>query len=72
MSGVWKEHCPIDEDEWPVHCQAWRGGWEYRVEHGPGKPDRKLILEMVESPGLLSVWLQGYSAAVEYAEGDCD
>ena len=28
---------PSDEDEWPVQRQAWRGGWEYRMEHGPGE-----------------------------------
>jgi hypothetical protein len=59
----WQEHCPIDEEEWPVQRQAWRSGWEYRMEHGPGKPDRETILEMVERPTLLSVWLQGFAAA---------
>ena len=33
------------------------------MEHGPGKPDRETILEMVERPTLLSVWLQGFAAA---------
>jgi len=61
----WKDRCPIDEQEWPVQTQAWRGGWEYRMEHGPGQPDRESILEMVERPTLLSVWLQGYTAADE-------
>jgi hypothetical protein len=37
----------------------------HRVEHGPGKPDREAILRMVDSPSLLSVWLQGYAAADE-------
>lgn len=59
----WQEHCPIDESEWPAKRQAWRSGWEYRKEHGPGKPDRDTVLGMVERPSLLSVWLQGYSAA---------
>lgn len=66
----WQEHCPIDEEEWPVQRQAWRGGWVYRKERGPDKPDRSTILEMIESPNLLSVWLQGFSEADEYFRED--
>lgn len=61
--GKWREHCPIDEDENPVLRQAWRGGWEYRMEHGPGKPDKETVLDVMGKPSLLSVWMQGFSAA---------
>ena len=64
----WQEHCPIDEREAPVKRQAWKGGWIYRIEHGPGKPDRKTILSMVDRPSLASVWLQGFSSANTHAE----
>lgn len=59
----WKDYCPIGEDEPPVKRQAWRGGWEYCMEHGPGVPDRSVVGEMGNRPALLSVWLEGYSAA---------
>jgi hypothetical protein len=64
----WQEHCPIDEEEWLVQRQAWRSGWEYRMEHGPGlseeeaEPIARHVLDSY-TPPVLSAWLQGYSAA---------
>lgn len=71
----WKDHCPIDEDEWPVQRQAWRSGWEYRMEHGGGltaEEAEPIVRNAVEeySPTILSVWLQGYSTAESVAAGD--
>jgi hypothetical protein len=51
------------QDDWPIQRQAWKGGWIHRVEEGPGKPERETILRLVDSPSLVSVWLQGYAAA---------
>jgi hypothetical protein len=64
----WKKHCPMDEDEWPVQRQAFRGGWEYRVQHGPGLDEEAagpISVRVVEEygAGVLSAWMQGYSAA---------
>lgn len=63
MPADWKQHCPIDEDGLPVERQAWREGWQYRIRHGPGQPDRATVLGMVGRTALLSVWMQGFSAA---------
>lgn len=63
MPDEWEQECPIPEDEAPAQRQAWRRGWEYRMEHGPGKPDREAMLNVMGEPSLVSVWLQGYSAA---------
>jgi hypothetical protein len=77
MSAEWEQHCPISEDEWPVQRQAWHGGWMYRMEHGPGFSDgeaeaikRRSIDE--NSPSMLSIWLQGYSAADNYQRDELD
>ena len=64
----WQEYCPIGEEEWPVQRQAWHSGWEYRMEHGPGlnaTDAETVVRRMMDeySPTILSVWLQGYSAA---------
>jgi hypothetical protein len=68
MAEPWKRHCPIDEEEWPVQRQAWHAGWMYRMDNGAGLSDdeaepiaRRTVEEY--SPSMLSVWLQGYSAA---------
>lgn len=67
----WEAHCPIDEHDHPAKRQAWKGGWMYCMEHGPGTPDPDAAREMAHRPALLSVWLQGYSAAdrVQREEG---
>lgn len=63
MAETWKERCPIGEEESPVERQAWRGGWKYREERGPGTPKMEVAAEMAGDPDLLKVWLQGYAAA---------
>lgn len=63
----WKEHCPINEEERPVERQAWHAGWEYRMQHSGA--DAAYVDSIVQrvmeeySPEVLSVWIQGYSAA---------
>ena len=62
----WHEHCPLDPDEArPVELHAWKDGWEYCMEHGPGAPDHgdRERTDLFARPALLSLWLQGYSAA---------
>lgn len=62
----WQERCPLDPDEArPVEIKAWRDGWEYGLEYGPGAPDHgdRERTDLIERPALLSLWLQGYSAA---------
>lgn len=62
----WQEHCPLDSDEArPAELRAWKDGWEYCMEHGPGAPDHgdRERTDLFERPTLLSIWLQGYSAA---------
>jgi hypothetical protein len=75
MAEPWKRHCPIDEEEWPVQRQAWHAGWMYRMEHGPGLSDEEaepIARRMLDdyTPSMLSVWLQGYSAADNVQRGD--
>lgn len=70
MSADWKKHCPISEDEDPVLRQALRGGWEYRFEHGPGKPGKETVLNVMGRSSPLSVWMQGYSAADAHQHTD--
>jgi hypothetical protein len=70
MPETWKDLCPIDEEKRPIQRQAWRGGWLYRMERGPGlgeeeKPAVDRTLEKYNS-SVLSAWLQGYSAANSY------
>lgn len=65
-----KDHCPIDEDELSVERQAWRGGWEYRMENGPGKPSRGTVLNVMGKPSLISTWMEGYSAADAHQRTD--
>lgn len=70
MPDEWKNLCPIDEDGFPVERQAWRGGWEYRMEHGDdlekGEAHR-IALDSIEDPSRLSAWLHGYNTA-DYLE----
>ncbi|WP_263787997.1 hypothetical protein [Salinibacter grassmerensis] len=62
MAETWKTRCPIGEDS-PDRRQAWRRGWQYRKEQGPGTPKMETAAEMAGKPGLLEAWLQGYAAA---------
>ena len=62
----WQDHCPLDPNQArPVELKAWRDGWAYCVEHGPGAPSRGDCrrTDLFDRPALLSIWLQGYSAA---------
>ena len=62
----WQERCPLDSDEArPVELHAWKDGWEYCMEHGPGAPDHgdRERTDLFARPALLSLWLQGYSSA---------
>jgi hypothetical protein len=63
MPTEWKRHCPIEKNDSPVKRQAFRDGWEYREEHGPGNPTLETSSEVMYSPGLLAAWLRGYAAA---------
>lgn len=69
MAETWKTRCPIDEEEAPAERQAWRGGWNYRKENGPGTPKMEIAAEMAGHPDLLSVWLKGYAAADNHFAG---
>ena len=62
------DYCPINEDDRPMQHQAWHAGWIYRMENGPGfsgEEAKSISLEIVDkySPSMVSIWLQGYSAA---------
>ncbi|PSQ70165.1 MAG: hypothetical protein BRD31_04225 [Bacteroidetes bacterium QH_2_64_26] len=65
MIAKWKQHCPYDYEEKPVHRQAWREGWFYRKDHRPVAKEfeRKMAERLPHSP-----WLQGYSAADEHLQ----
>jgi hypothetical protein len=58
MPADWKQHCPIDEDESPGEREAWRKGWAHRKN-----PDEETAPNGMDDPLLISVWLEGYSAA---------
>jgi len=73
MPDDWTDHCPIDEDEWPVQRQAWHAGWIYRMEHGPRLSDeraKEIHLEIMSeyNPSMVSIWIQGYTAAHNHLE----
>jgi hypothetical protein len=64
MTKTWKDHCPIEEGESPAEREAWRKGWAHRNGH-----DEK-ALDVTGEPLLLSVWLEGYSAADRHEQND--
>jgi hypothetical protein len=64
MPDEWEQHCPIEKKgDSLARRQAWRGGWQYREEHGPGNPTLETSSEVMDSPSLLVAWLRGYAAA---------
>lgn len=68
QGGTWADCCPIGKES-PARREAWRRGWEYRRERGPGTPKMEVAAEMASGPGLLSKWLQGFAAADEHFTG---
>jgi hypothetical protein len=68
VAETWKTQCPIGNGS-PDRRQAWRRGWEYRKERGPGTPRMETAAEMTERPGLLQAWLQGFAAADSHFAG---
>jgi hypothetical protein len=40
------------------------------MEHGPSKPDKETALNVMGKPSLLSIWVEGYSAADRVASLD--
>jgi hypothetical protein len=76
MPELWKRHCPIDEEEWPIQRQAWHGGWMYRMHNGPlsdeeAEPIARRMLDDYR-PSMLSIWMQGYNAADNYQRDELD
>ncbi len=59
---TWAKRCPIGEES-PARREAWRRGWEYRKERGPGTPKMEVAGEMAGSSDLVSEWLEGFGAA---------
>ncbi len=59
---AWAKRCPIGEES-PARRKAWRRGWEYRKERGPGTPKMEVAAEMAGRPDLVSEWLEGFGAA---------
>ncbi len=64
----WTDHCPIDDEEWPVRRQAWHAGWIYRTEHGPGLSNEEVktvARRMLDEygPSMLPIWFLGHGAA---------
>ncbi len=59
---AWAKRCPIGEES-PAQRKAWRRGWEYRKERGPGTPKMEVAAEMAGRPDLVSEWLEGFGAA---------
>jgi len=69
----WQERCPLDPDETrPVELRAWKDGWAYCMEHGPGAPDHGDCerTDLIGRPALLSIWLQAYSAAHNHLQSE--
>ncbi len=65
---AWAERCPIGEES-PARREAWRRGWEYRKERGPGTPKMEVAAEMAGRPDFVSEWLEGFGAADEHFTG---
>ncbi|WP_259257710.1 hypothetical protein [Salinibacter ruber] len=65
---TWAERCPIGEES-PARREAWRRGWEYRKERGPGTPKMEVAGEMAGSSDLVSEWLEGFGAADRHFSG---
>ncbi|MCS4039926.1 hypothetical protein GGP42_001576 [Salinibacter ruber] len=65
---AWAERCPIGEES-PARREAWRQGWEYRKERGPGTPKMEVAAEMAGRPDLVSEWLEGFSTADKHFTG---
>lgn len=66
MTETWKKRCLIDEEEHPTRRRAWKQGWMYREEHGPGDPHWYAPRSLTGSPDLLSAWIEGFEAADKY------
>jgi hypothetical protein len=65
---AWAKRCPISEES-PARREAWRRGWEYRKERGPGTPKMEVAAEMAGSSDLVSEWLEGFGAADRHFSG---
>lgn len=63
MITTWKKHCPFYTEQQPGLRQAWRKGWFFRKEHGPGRP-----ANAVKLPVLYPAWLDGYFKADEHRQ----